>query len=91
MPLPSSLTRSRNSSLVVTDLDLDAPGPRVPKRVPQGFRRDLVDLVANDRVEFSRLALDNDVEVESRVVTRVVREFVANRSNRLCQIVPFEG
>ena len=48
--------------VVVADLDLDSPGLRMPEGVAQGFRRDLVDLVADDRMQIPRLALDGDAE-----------------------------
>ena len=52
--------------VVVADLDLDPPGLRVPEGIPQGFRGNLVDLVTNDRVQFSRLPLDGDTECGGR-------------------------
>ena len=77
MPLPSSLTRNRNSSLVVADLDLDQSGLRVTKGIPQRFRRNLVDLVTKDRVQVPRLSFDPDAECRRRVGARVGRELVA--------------
>ena len=53
--------------VVVADLDLDPPGLRVPKRIPQRFRRNLVDLVTNDRVQVPRLSLDRDTECRRRL------------------------
>ena len=65
---------------VVTDLDLDPSGLRVPKGIPQRFRRNLVDLVTKDRVQISRLSLDLDAECWRRVGARVGRELVAQGS-----------
>ena len=47
---------------VVMDLDLDLPGLRVRKGVSQGFRRNFVDLVTNNRVQMSRVSLDSDTK-----------------------------
>ena len=67
---------------VVTDLDLDPPGLRVPEGIPQGFRRNLVDLVTKDRVQISRVSLDCDTECGRRVGARVGRELVAQGPDR---------
>ena len=52
--------------VVVTDLDLDQPGLRVTKSIPQRFRRNLVDLVTEDRVQVPRLSFDADAECRRR-------------------------
>ena len=44
--------------VVVADVDLDPSGLRVPERISQRFRRNLVDLVTKDRVQVPRLSLD---------------------------------
>ena len=67
---------------VVTDLDLDAPGLRVPEGIPQGFSGNFVDLVTKDRVQISRLSLDCDTEYRRRVGARVGRELVAQGPDR---------
>ena len=54
----SIVTHAQSELLVVVaDLDLDPPGLRMPEGVPKCFRSNLVDLVTNDRVQISRLAL----------------------------------
>ena len=77
--------------VVVADLDLDPPGMRVPEGIPKGFRRNLVDLVTNDRVQISRLALDCDTECGRLVGARVGRELVAKGPDRDREIVTFDG
>ena len=52
---------------LVTDLDLDPPGLRVPKGIPQGFSGNLVDLITKDRVQISGVPLDCDTECRRRV------------------------
>ena len=77
--------------VVVADLDLDPPGMRVPEGIPKGFRRNLVDLVTNDRVQISRLALDGNTECGRLVGARVGRELVAKGPDRDREIVAFDG
>jgi hypothetical protein len=69
---------------VVTDLDLDPPGLRVTKNIPQRFRRNLVDLVTKDRVQLP-VSLDRDAECRRRVCARVGCELVAQGSDRNCE------
>ena len=77
--------------VVVADLDLDPPGMRVPEGIPKGFRRNLVDLVTDDRVQISRLALDCNTECGRLVGVRVGRELVAEGPDRHGEIVAFDG
>ena len=77
--------------VVVTDLDLDPPGLRVPKSIPQGFRRNLVDLVTKDRVQIPRLPLDADAECRRRGAARIGCEPVAEGSDRDREIVTLDG
>jgi hypothetical protein len=53
---------------------------RVPEGIPKGFRRNLVDLVTNDRLQIARFALN-----------LVRREFVAKRPDRDREIIAFDG
>ena len=64
---------------------------RVPEGIPKGFRRNLVDLVTNDRVQISRLALDGNAECGRLVGARVGRELVAKGPDRHREIVTFDG
>ena len=50
---------------VITDFNLDVPCLRVAKGVPQRFGSDFVNLVAQDGMQISRLALDGDTECRS--------------------------
>ena len=77
--------------VVVADIDLDAPGMRVPEGIPKSFRGNLVDLVTNDRVQISRLALHCNFECGRLVGVRVGREFVAEGPDRYGEIVAFDG
>ena len=76
---------------VVADLDLDPSGLRVPKSIPQRFRRNLVDLVTKDRVQVPRLSLDRDAECGRLGRARVGCELVAQGSDRHREIVTFDG
>ena len=64
---------------------------RVPEGIPKGFRRNLVDLVTNDRVQISRLTLDCDAECGRLVGARVGRELVAKRPDSGREIITFDG
>ena len=64
---------------------------RVPEGIPKGFRGNPVDLVTNDRVQISRLALDCDTECGRPVGARVGRELVAKGPDRHREIVAFDG
>jgi hypothetical protein len=66
MPWPASTSRStlchRHARAIetgrrVADPDLDPSGVRVPERVSKRFRRNLVDVVTDDRVQIARLTL----------------------------------
>ena len=73
--------------VVISDLDLDASGMRMPEGIPKGFRRNLVDFVTNDRVQLARLALDRDTECGRLVGARAGRELVAKRPDRDREVV----
>ena len=77
--------------VVVADLDLDQCGLRVMKRIPQRFRRNLVDFVAQDRVQVPRLSFDADAECRRRSGARVGREPVAEGSDRDREIGTLDG
>ena len=77
--------------VVVADLSLDLPGVGVPERVAQGFRRDLVDLVTNDRAQISRVSLDADSKCRAASSTRSRRELVAKHPDCHREIVAFDG
>ena len=77
--------------VVVANLHLYTPGMRVPEGIPKGFRGNLVDLVTDDRVQISRLALDCNTECGRLVGVRVGREFVAEGPDRYGEIVAFDG
>ena len=76
--------------VVVADLDLDQPGLRVMERIPQRFRRNLVDFVAQDRVQVPRLSFHADAECRRRRDARVGRQPVAEGSNRYREIGPLD-
>ena len=63
----------------------------MPEGVPQGFRRNPVDLVTHDRAQISRVSLDSDTECRSGFNTRSGRELVAKRPDRRREVVAFDG
>ena len=75
--------------VVVANLDLDLPGMSMPEGIAKGFRRNLADLVTNDRVELSRLAFDGNVECRSEPAA-VGREFCPERADRQSEVVLFD-
>jgi hypothetical protein len=77
--------------VVIADVDLDSPGMRMLEGIPKRFRRNLVNLVTNDRVQITRLTLDCDSECGRLVDARVVRELVAEGPDRDGEIVAFDG
>ena len=75
--------------VVVTNLDLDLPGLRMPEGIAKGLRRNLVDLVTKNRMELSRFAFDGNVECRPRAA--VGRDFCSERADRQSEIVLFDG
>ena len=67
---------------VAQTTDLDPPGLRVPEGVPQGLRRNLVDLVAKDRVQILRRAF---------METMKDPEFLADATKAKLDINPLDG
>ena len=64
---------------------------RVPERVAKRFSRKLVDVVANDRVQLARLALDANAECSRTLGAPASGELAAPRHDRFRQIVAFDG
>src|SRR6476620_11921397 len=76
---------------VVANLDLDSTGMCVPVRIPEGLRRNLIDLVTCDRVQISRLPFDGHTVCKGLVSTWIAGEFVAQGSDGHSEIVAFDS
>jgi hypothetical protein len=61
---PFAVVRNQESKVLglVSDSDADASCPRMPERIPECFGGDVVDLVADDRMQISRLTFDCNAE-----------------------------
>ena len=62
----------------------------MPEGVPKGLHRDFVDLVANDRVQILGSPSTTTRKSNGGWSVVLAREFVAEGSDCLGQIVPFE-
>jgi hypothetical protein len=63
--------------VVVTEVDLESCGMRMPKGIPKGFRGNLVNLVTNDGAQIARVALDGHTECGRPVGARVSPSVIA--------------
>jgi hypothetical protein len=75
--------------IVIADFDLNLPCPGVLKRVPQGFASDPVNLVTENRMQISRLALNGDSESRS-LGGRVGCKFFSKRTYGEREIVALD-
>ena len=90
-PLPIVTYTHAELLVVVADLDLDPSGMRVPEGIPKCFGSNLEDLVTDDRVQISRLALDCNTECGRLVGARVGRELVAKGPDSDREFIAFDG
>src|SRR5215469_6020479 len=77
--------------LAIIDLHLDATCGGVPARVPQGFARDPIDLVAYQRAQSARCAFDVELELGGPAMGRVARELFSKRPDRFGEFVRIRG